>query len=382
MNTKHNFVQLAEVQREQGTLYCAGLDIHPFGGWAESIRVYESVIRTIRDKDYFQEAFRRYYLAIGALYPVDKAGTDLSTLLASIECYLVRVIDVLVTRADIRVFKPQAAFYAQFGPLGWMLLSRVRQYLASLEIRDKKRLIVILDCKVGDIDTTQAAYFSGLLGNLQSDWGIDYAPFNFDIINVTPWMGSDVLVLGTAEKPGIGLKLMQEGKGLIVVNKSSNPSGPEYQDLCTISWDYSSKIHMFNVKHLQAVSRDYGLEQDGLSSLGLVVGATRPCDGSIRTAFPSATMLVPGFGAQGGKFSLIMPELISEGKWNGQGAIFSSSRGTMFPWLEKLGGSGDVGKLEEDLIKAVEQFRINERLAYDEPEIKERGIKYPFDRFA
>ena len=31
MQTKHNFVQLAEVQRAQKTLYCGGLDPHSFG---------------------------------------------------------------------------------------------------------------------------------------------------------------------------------------------------------------------------------------------------------------------------------------------------------------------------------------------------------------
>lgn len=30
MNLKHNFVQLAEVQRQQKTLYCGGLDPHSF----------------------------------------------------------------------------------------------------------------------------------------------------------------------------------------------------------------------------------------------------------------------------------------------------------------------------------------------------------------
>jgi len=31
VDTKHNFVQLAEVQREQKTLYCGGLDPHSLG---------------------------------------------------------------------------------------------------------------------------------------------------------------------------------------------------------------------------------------------------------------------------------------------------------------------------------------------------------------
>lgn len=87
---------------------------------------------------------------------------------------------------------------------------------------------------------------------------------------------------------------------------------------------------------------------------------------------------MPGFGAQGGKFSLIMQELIREGKWNGQGAIFSSSRGTMYPFLKKYGGSGKVTNLKEDLIAAVKKFRESEYEAFQDQAVKDTGIKYPF----
>jgi len=300
----------------------------------------------------------------------------LTILLASIEAYLLRVVDILVDKCNIRVFKPQSAFYEQFGPAGFFLLSRVRQHIKHLEEKLGIRIIVQLDCKRGDIDTTQAAYFLGFLGNLESSWGVDYSPFDFDIINVNIWMGSDVLVLGKKEGPaGLGLQLMQRGKGLIVVNKTSNPSGPQYQEQMN---PVGRTLQMQSVADLAAISKDYDLENDGLSTLGLVVGSTHACDGSIRKTFPATTLLVPGFGAQGGKFALIMKELIPSGEWNGQGAIFSSSRGTMYPFLTKLGGSGLVANLEPDLIKAVEQFRVNEKAAYDSPEVSELGIRYPF----
>lgn len=89
-------------------------------------------------------------------------------------------------------------------------------------------------------------------------------------------------------------------------------------------------------------------------------------------------MLVPGFGAQGGDFSLIMLELIRQGKWNGQGAIFSSSRGTMYAHLKKYGGSGDIAKLDQDLVAAVKKFRENEYQAFQVSQIKAAGIAYPF----
>jgi orotidine-5'-phosphate decarboxylase len=372
---KHNFVDLAEVQKAQGTLYCAGLDIHPFGSWRSNLDIYGSVIQSSSDFEKFF-ALQNMYQSLAIYMPGLNKPRDFVELISAIECYLCKIIDILVEKCNIRVFKPQSAFYEQFGPMGMVLLARIRQYIQVLEKQKNIRLICILDCKKGDISTTQAAYFTGLIGNLSSDWGIEYAPYDFDIINVTPWMGDDVLVLEEKGKELLGLQLMRQGKGLIVVNKTSNPSGPQYQELMITGRDKT--LQMCNVEDLYNLSLKYDLEYEGLSTLGLVVGSTHPCDGSIRKLFPSTTLLVPGFGAQGGKFGLIMPELIHDGKWNGQGAIFSSSRGTMFPFMENLGGSGKVENLEMDLIKAIENFRINEKNAYEDPAVKELGIICPF----
>jgi len=373
MNNKHNFVRLAEVQRQQKTLYCAGLDVHPFGSFAANMKVYNSVLTSPEEEDRCNEA-QKYYLSLLPFFLGERL--PLSLLLASVEGCLMKVIDIMVHKCGIRVFKPQSAFYEQFGPVGLFLLSRIHSYIKDLELQTGEQMIVILDCKRGDTADTQAAYFTGLFGNLQDDWGIDYAPFDFDIINVTPWMGSDVMCFGAEGKPGLGLKLMRQGKGIIVVSKSSNPSGPEYQEL--IVGDGAFTVQSMNVQRMSEASSKYDLDYDGLSAIGLVVGSTHACTGSIRTTFPTTTLLVPGFGAQGGKFSLIMLELIREGKWNGQGAIFSSSRGTMYPWMEKLGGSGKIENLETDLIKAVDQFRVNEKKAYEAMEVQRLGIEYPF----
>lgn len=374
----HNFVQLAQVHLQQKTLYCAGLDIHSFGSLEKNLAVYGSVV----DRGLFKSEFpmiQDYYQKIAMLLPDldrDKVGV-FSDLAAKIECYLRHVINVLVQDCNIRVFKPQSGYYESLGPLGVFMLSRIRKYIKQLGKKLGIRLIVLLDCKRGDIVETQAAYFIGLLDNLKNSWGIDYSPFDFDILNVTPWMGQDVLVLGTAENPGLGLNLMRAGKGIIIVNKSSNPYGPQYQELMIEGKGIT--LQMLNVRDACKISQEFGLEQEGLSTIGLVVGSTHQCDGSIRKAFPSTTMLVPGFGAQGGKFKLIMPELISDnGPWNGLGAIFSSSRGTMFAWQEKLGGSGKVENLEDDLAKAISNFRIAEEKAFADPEVISLGINYPF----
>lgn len=365
----NNFLKLIAAQRVQGTLYNAGLDPHGFGSYEKNMEVYGYFLK---DGGFTQNAEGIYNQVVGCLPLPEYEGQRLVKTVLAVECYLKKVIDTMIYWCDVRSFKPQSAFYEQFGPVGMILLSRLCSYLKKIEREIDQPVINLLDCKRGDIATTQAAYFMALIGDLSDSWGIDYAPYDFDIINVTPWMGRDVLVLKNDDgSDGYGLNLMRKGKGLIVVNLSSNPSGPgDYQKLMT---ERGEVLHMCNVKDLYQISLDLELETEGISTFGMVVGSTHQCDGSIRKAFPSATNLVPGFGAQGGKFGLIMPELIKEGPHTGHGAIFSSSRGSMFPFLAKLGGSGNIANFEEDMIDAVSNFRVNEKKAYGE-----FGIPYPF----
>lgn len=369
MEAKHNFVQLAEVQKEQKTLYCGGLDPHSFG--LKNREIYYP----------FGNRFNsghEFYKSLAVLSGL-KGETmwNYTSVLAAVEQYTCHIVETLVEECNIRVFKPQAAFYEQFGPAGCFILMRVRNFIKQLEKKKGIRLICLLDCKRGDISTTQSCYFLGLMGNLQEDWGVNFTPYDFDIINVTPWMGSDVMVL-TDEKgnPDRGLNLMRQGKGIIGVSKSSNPSSPDYQELFVPA--RNTTVQLSHVEDSAGWSKEFDLEYDGLSTIGLVVGSTHACDGSIRKRFPGATHLVPGFGAQGGDFSLIMQELIREGKWNGQGAIFSSSRGTMYAFLKKYGGNGDVANLGKDLVAAVNKFRESEYEAFQTQVVKDAGIKYPF----
>jgi orotidine 5'-phosphate decarboxylase subfamily 2 len=368
---EHNFVQLAEVQRKQGTLFCAGLDPHLFGSREKNLEIYPLVE---------SEAcgfYGKYLQLVGKIKDPDQREFY-ARFLAGVEHHITeRVVRTCVERAGLFNFKPQYGFYQQFGPEGILMLQRVRDYIKALEIKNGIRIICGLDCKRGDIDTTQAAYFTGLIGNLAGELGIDYAPFDFCYMNVAPWMGRDVYVLVDEEnKPKLGLNLMRQGKGLIGVNKTSNPSGPDYQELSLLGCD--TTLQMRHVADSCAWSREFGLESRGLSSIGLVVGSTHPCDGSIRKAFPAATLLVPGFGHQKGNFPLIMLELIRQGEWIGQGAIFSASRSNMYAHFKKYEGSGLLAKLEDDLVQAVRQFRKNEKEAFRAREVMEAGIRYPF----
>ncbi len=388
----HQMVELALAQRKQKTLYCAGLDIHPFESYNESMKVYG-----FQDDSQINNQVASYYfyakLAEMANVPFKELHC-FAGLLSAIERYFFFIIDTLYHKCNVKVFKPQFGLYIQFGPAGAFLLQRIKKYIDALG-----DAVIILDCKPGDIFETQTGYMQGYAGNLKTRWGIDYAPFDFDIINPSPWMGRDVMVLEDPKsgKPLFGLELLGKGKGLIYVNKTSNPSGPHYQEMNVIrderneeSWkrvigmNVKPTLQMINACDAYFDSQKYGLEELNLSQFGLVVGATHPCDGSIRKVFPRYTGLNPGFGAQsvGEKalvpFRKVMLELIPEGKWNGQGAIFSSSRATVFPFLEKYGGSGKVENVEEDLKSAITRHRELEEEAYQLPEVIDAGIKNPF----
>ncbi|MBU4375444.1 hypothetical protein KKH38_03005 [Patescibacteria group bacterium] len=172
---KHNFIQLAEAQLAQGTLYCAGLDPHPFGGYENNMEVYGSVIIDKKGDTHTERV--SFYERLATLSGI-KEFIDYhrySYMLAAVESYICEVVKILVEKCNVRVFKPQSAFYEQFGPAGNFLLMRIRNYIKELEKKNNIRIICLLDCKRGDIFTTQAAYFLGLLGNLKEDWGIDFS---------------------------------------------------------------------------------------------------------------------------------------------------------------------------------------------------------------
>ncbi len=151
-----------------------------------------------------------------------------------------------------------------------------------------KDLVVIGDIKRGDIGSTSAAYAVGHLGHVQVG-SKKYAGFDEDFATVNPYLGSDGV------KPFIEV-CKEEKKGLFVLVKTSNPSSGEFQDrrltvVRCMNW-LGEKV--------ARVGRD--LMGDDYSYVGAVVGATYPEMGKVlRKLMPKTFILVPGYGAQGGK---------------------------------------------------------------------------------
>jgi len=401
---EHAFVRVANIQRKQGvqgTLFGCGLDLHAFGKSSQSTE--ENYVANMAVYGFQTGGEMRgteefeYYRKLVEFSSVSQGSRDnYASLLAAMERYLKFVISVSMRECGIRIFKPQFGLYVQFTVEGIRLLQRIKWYIENLANELGVRVLIILDCKPGDIMTTQAGYMTGYMDNLKRVWGIDYKPFDFDVINPTPWMGQDVLVLEDSKgNPLLGLELLRQGKCLVYVDSTSNPSGPHYQSLKVEGkreaidrlkqLGLKFTLDLVSAADAYLLSQKYDLEEGELSQFGLVIGATHQCDGSFRRAHPTYTGINPGFGAQSvdkkdplTPFRKLMPELIRSGPWNGQGAIFFSSRATMFAHLENYGGSGNVDYLADDIIASVQRHRELEKEAYQLPEVIDAGIVDPF----
>jgi orotidine-5'-phosphate decarboxylase len=176
-------------------------------------------------------------------------------------------------------------------------------------------LVVIGDVKRGDIGSTSAAYATAHLGKVTVG-SHTFTPFGEDFATVNPYLGSDGI------NPFVKV-CQEEKKGLFILVKTSNPSSGEFQDrvitddagkTCPL-YEYVGK--MVNTWGSQCMGEEF-------SYLGAVVGATYPEMGKVlREIMPKSYILVPGYGAQGGKGA----DLVHFFNKDGLGAIVNSSRG-------------------------------------------------------
>ena len=212
----------------------------------------------------------------------------------------------------IPAVKPQIAMYEQFGIPGLIAYKKTVEYCKS------KDLVVIGDIKRGDIGSTSAAYAVGHLGQGQVG-SKKYAGFDEDFATVNPYLGSDGV------KPFMDV-CKEEKKGIFVLVKTSNPSSGEFQDRVI---DGRPLYELVGEKVAQWGDELMG---DGYSYVGAVVGATYPEMGKVlRKIMPKTFILVPGYGAQGGKGA----DLVHFFNEDGLGAIVNSSRGIIAAYKQE-----------------------------------------------
>ena len=197
--------------------------------------------------------------------------------------------------------KPQIAMYEQFGIEG------LKAFKKTVDYCHEKDLIVIGDVKRGDIGSTSAAYATGHLGKVTVG-SKTYAAFDEDFATVNPYLGTDGI------KPFIDV-CKEEKKGIFILVKTSNPSSGEFQDRLIdgrplYEW-VGEKVAEWGADHMG----------DTYSYVGAVVGATYPEMGKVlRKVMPKSFILVPGYGAQGGKGA----DLVHFFNEDGLGAVVNS----------------------------------------------------------
>ena len=213
----------------------------------------------------------------------------------------------------IPAVKPQIAMYEQFGIEG------LKAYKKTVDYCKSKDLVVIGDIKRGDIGSTSAAYAVGHLGKVQVG-SKTYAGFDEDFATVNPYLGSDGV------KPFIDV-CKQENKGLFILVKTSNPSSGEFQDQ---KIDGKPLYELVGEKVAQWGEEHMG--ESGYSYVGAVVGAPYTEQGELlRKVMPKSFILVPGYGAQGGKGK----DLVHFFNEDGLGAIVNSSRGIIAAYKQE-----------------------------------------------
>lgn len=219
----------------------------------------------------------------------------------------------------IPAVKPQIAMYEQFGIPGLVVYKRTVDYCKE------KGLVVIGDIKRGDIGSTSEAYAIGHLGKVQVG-SKSYYGFDEDFATINPYMGADSV------KPFIKV-CKEEKKGLFILVKTSNPSSGDFQDQLV------GETPLYELVGKKVT--EWGLDHMGTnySYIGAVVGATYPEMGKVlRDIMPKSFILVPGYGAQGGKGA----DLVHFFDKDGLGAIVNSSRGIIAAYQqEKYAAYGD-----------------------------------------
>jgi orotidine-5'-phosphate decarboxylase len=157
---------------------------------------------------------------------------------------------------------------------------------------------VILDCKVGDMDNTAAAYARGYF----DAWG-------FDAVTANPYLGEDSLAPFLA----------YADRGVIVLAKTSNPDSGQFQDLPV---DDAPEESVPLYLHIAGRAAEWATRYP--ATVGLVVGATYPAPlAAVRARCPDLPILLPGVGAQAGDLEAAVRAGIDA---RGEGLLVSSSR--------------------------------------------------------
>jgi orotidine-5'-phosphate decarboxylase len=215
---------------------------------------------------------KRSQLVVGLDPNVDLMPVELRGDIARFCC---GIVDAVAPHAV--AVKPQLAFFEALGAAGMAAFEEVCRYAR------RAGLLVIADGKRGEIGSTARAY---------SEAYLEGEPPRADALTVNPWLGRDSV------EPFLGA-VRRGGVGVFVIVRTSNQSG-DLQD--AVLSDGRPMWH-----HVAELVDEWGegtAGENGLTSVGAVVGATHPrAVAEARRLMPRTILLLPGVGAQGGSIA-------------------------------------------------------------------------------
>jgi orotidine-5'-phosphate decarboxylase len=194
------------------------------------------------------------------------------------------------TKDLVCAFKPQVAYFAAHRAE-----DQLERLMAHIQ-RVAPGVPVILDAKRGDIGSTAEQYAREAFERYQAD-----------AVTLSPFMGFD----------SIEPYLRWDGRGLILLCRTSNPGGSDLQAQRLENGDL-----LF--EHIAKLASG---EWNRNGQLGLVVGATFPAEiARVRELAPTLPLLIPGVGAQGGDAAATV-----QAGWRHNGPIVvNSSRAVLY----------------------------------------------------
>ncbi len=197
----------------------------------------------------------------------------------------------------VPLVKPNIAFFERYRAAGF------GAYEATCRLAREQGLLVIGDIKRGDIGSTAEAYADGHLGLV-------------DAVTLNPYLGEESLApfLRAAR---------EQGTGLFILVRTSNPSAEEFQGL--VARQVARAVQRWSEEAAPGLGRGTG-PGSRYSPVGAVVGATQTDEiAGFRQLMPRSWLLLPGVGAQGARIQDVRAAFDDQGL----GGLVSQSRGVL-----------------------------------------------------
>ena len=218
---------------------------------------------------------------------------------------------LIAATADVAAaFKPNAAFFEQFGAEG---MAALRDVIAAVP----DDVPVLLDAKRGDIASTAEAYARAAFETLGAD-----------AITLSPYLGHDSLEPFLADP----------ARGVFLLCKTSNPGAGDLQDLPLADRVPAQRLF----ERVAELAAGWNMNDN----LGLVVGATHPeALAAVRMVAPDLWILAPGVGAQGGDLEAAL-----------NAGLRADGLGLLVPVSRQISRAADPRQAARELVEQMGMF--------------------------